>query len=397
MLTDKELIYERYLFSKRKQYNMIHENKCCETCGKFLTEQEFKYIYGSEDDDDILLEAKGKINGYVIYEGTNAGGNYACIATGLFNKSKNVKTGPMVQIFIVNADMHPVEALRTGKNMVQCLDCIHRPATEEEKEKGIKGGSCYVDVGKSVAQVYKAYKRGCYPNICGDNKPQIGDTLEYIKCSENKISEIFGGRKVRFGAYGEPVLIPFRIVDNIAKVSSGHTGYTHQWKQPLFELYKKYFMASVDSPAEYKMAKSKGWRTFRVSTDWDLHEKEMICMNSWQDKTCYECLLCGGNETNIKQDITIKVHGKLKSNFKSSSEALASFGESGDVTDKYDEKDDVNPELTRRIMNLSSSQKLQIKKAEDIEQQEKQEKEKRKEERKKKKEEEKLKNEITIP
>jgi hypothetical protein len=231
-----------------------------------------------------------------------------------------------------------------------------------------------VDVGKSVANVYKAYKKGCYPNICGENKPEFGDVDAYLELGSAKIQEIFGGRKVRFGAYGEPINIPFPMLNMIADAATAHTGYTHQWKNPGLDSYKKYLMASVDSPAEYKMAKSKGWRTFRVSTDWDLHEDEMICMNSWQDKTCAECLLCGGNTTKIKQDIIIKVHGKLKHKFKPSAEALASMGEEGDPTEKYDPKDDVNPEMTERIMSLTPAQKKQIQKAGEQEAKEKQEK-----------------------
>jgi hypothetical protein len=369
---DRDLIFEKYELSKRKYHNLISENKCCETCGKFLSLEEIDIIYG--DDDEVLKEATGKPNGYVIYEGRSHDGNFACIATGLIKESQNVKTGPMVQIFIINADMHPVEAMKQGKNSVQCFDCIHKPATEEERKKGIEGGACYVDVGKSVAQVYKSYKRGCYPNICGDNKPEIGDTESYLKNGFEKIKEIFTGRKIRFGAYGEPVRIPLKMMEMIVNVASAHTGYTHQWKQPLFERYKTYLMASVDTPLEYRLAKNKGWRTFRVSTEWDLHEKEMICMNSWQDKTCAQCLLCCGNSTNVKQDIIIKVHGKLKSKFKPSYEALASMGESGDPTEKYDSADDPNPELTERIMNVSPAQKKQIEKAGEQETRQKKEK-----------------------
>jgi hypothetical protein len=373
MLNDKDLIFEQYKFSKRRQHNLISENKCCETCGVFLSESEIQMAL-ELDEMDIFTEAAGKPNGYVIYEGTNVHGRYACIATGLVKPSANVKTGPMIQIFIINADVHPVEAVRQGKNLVQCYNCIHRPATDEEREKGIEGGSCYVDVGKSVAMVYKTYKKGCYPNICGDNKPEFGDSSSYLKLGADKIEEIFGGRKVRFGAYGEPINIPYPMIDMIAGVSSGHTGYTHQWKNPALAAYNKYLQASVDSPAEYKMAKAKGWRTFRVSTDWDLHEGEMICMNSWQDKTCAECLLCGGNTTKIKQDIIIKVHGKLKHKFKPSAEAIASMGHEGDPTQKYNPEDDVNPEMTERLMSLSPAQKKQVQKADEQEAREKQEK-----------------------
>jgi len=373
MRSDNQLIFEKYLNSSIKKHNLISENKCCESCGKFLTESEIEYVYGS---DDIITEATGKPNGYVIYEGTNVHGRYVCIATGLVRESQNIKTGPMIQIFIINADIHPVEAVKLGQNIVQCYDCIHRPATDEEKEQGKAGGSCYVDVGKSVAQVYKAYKKGCYPNICGENAPEFGDEKSYLERGAENIKKIFGGKKTRFGAYGEPINIPFRLMNMIANASSGHTGYTHQWKNPALQAYKKFCMASVDNPEEYRRAKAMGWRTFRVSTEWNLQENEMICMNSWKDKTCAQCLLCGGGTTGVKQDIIIKVHGKLKFKFKGSSEALASYGESDDPTEKYDPTTDPNPEKTEQHMNLSVSQRKQIQKAgelEDLEKQEKQE------------------------
>ena len=79
---------------------------------------------------------------------------------------------------------------------------------------------------------------------------------------------MFSGRKVRFEAYGEPVLIPLANMTEIARVASGHTRVTsHQWKQPAYAPYRAFVMASCDSPQDYQDAKSAGWRTFRVRTE----------------------------------------------------------------------------------------------------------------------------------
>ena len=91
--------------------------------------------------------------------------------------------------------------------------------------------------------------------------------------------------------------------------SVGHTGYTHQWKNSAFSQYKQYLMASVDTLDEYKLAKSKGWRTFRISPSWIKKDSgEMPCLNAIDGKTCMECLQCSGNSKQDK-DIYVKVHG----------------------------------------------------------------------------------------
>ena len=385
MLSEEALIYEQYVYSKRRHHNLVSEQKCCLECGNFLTEQEIRSILTEEfddvqDDDDGEMP-KCNMNGYVLYEGTK----YVCIATGIKQPSQNVKTGPMIQIFMIVKDVHPVEAMKTGENVHVCFSCKHRPATDEERAKGIKGGACYVDVAKSVAQVYKTYRKGRYQNICGEKIPEPNDVDSYLKLGSATIEEIFSGRNVRFGAYGEPVLIPHPMVKKIISVASGHTGYTHTWMNPAFDAYKQFFMASADTDQEYEIAKRKGWRTFRVSTSWDMKPNEMICLNSWQNKTCFECLQCNGAGGN-RRDIIIKVHGKSKSNFKGgelqsrdgASVAITKFGEEDDITDVYNPEDDSNPEKTKQQQELSSSQKVQIQKAEDIERKESEEKQQRK-------------------
>ena len=50
--------------------------------------------------------------------------------------SRNPKTGPMVQLWILRADVHPMEAISTGTDSSICGGCKHRGANGRER-------SCY--------------------------------------------------------------------------------------------------------------------------------------------------------------------------------------------------------------------------------------------------------------
>jgi hypothetical protein len=151
--------------------------------------------------------------------------------------------------------------------------------------------------------VWSAYQRGRYPFLA---------MADY--------AQVFQGRKIRFGAYGEPVLIPLDIVAEVARVSEGRTGYTHQWANPSYQAYRAYVMASVDSPQEYAAAKRLGWRTFRVRTaDGTLMPREIICPASDEGQhksTCADCKLCSGTYANDpRKDIAIVIHGSNATKF----------------------------------------------------------------------------------
>jgi hypothetical protein len=229
-------------------------------------------------------------NGYLLHE-TEA---YAVIAT---LESENEKTGNMIQIWILVRGEKPTLALRNGKNHIVCLDCKHQ-GTDSQKR------TCYVNLGQGPRAVWEAYSEGKYP---------------YLPIA--RYSEVFANRAVRFGAYGEPVLIPLPIVRAIVAVSNGHTGYTHQWRKPEFSEYRAYIMASCDSMAEYAMAKQLGWRTFRVRTaDSAVLAREISCPASdemGKRTQCVRCKLCSGStgSNDARKDIVIVVHGSGSKNF----------------------------------------------------------------------------------
>lgn len=293
-MRNKDTLILENLYEKVGKPNQekLTEGTCCHNCGTALTLEECAY----NQKELLLQEQKMKKinrNGVVIYQGNK----FVCIATGLIRASENKKTGPMVQIFIIRSDVNPLEAVRTGKDATVCFNCKHR------------GVSCYVDLSKSVSSVYECFVNGNYPYILKNPEAlKNQDDIDYYL--QNGLWNIFKGKKVRFGAYGDPVRIPFPIVEKIASLASKHTGYTHQWANGAFDAYKKYFMASVDTPVEYLKAKSAGWRTFRVTPDWYAkYANEKACLAAKSGKTCYECLLCGGTSTPTQRDIYIKVHG----------------------------------------------------------------------------------------
>ena len=225
-----------------------------------------------------------KPSGYIIYEGKSElnGGNIVAIVT---MSSKNIKTGNMASMWILNADIPPTKASKQGEDASVCGDCKHR---------AVNNGACYVTLHHAPLQVYKSYKRGNYP-IAND-------------------MTIFEGMKVRFGAYGDPSAIPTQILASIKAVVKNNTSYTHQWKQGN-KILKQVSMASVDSIAEQKQAVSEGWRTFRVTSDLsDKLPNEIVCPNTTKAIQCADCGLCSGTSSKAR-NIVIEVHGAKKKKF----------------------------------------------------------------------------------
>jgi hypothetical protein len=223
---------------------------------------------------------KTKANGFVLYEDNTI----VVIATGVYRKSTNRKTGSMIQVYILHRHIHPIEAIRTGADAAVCLDCIHRGTA------GYQERSCYVDM-KGVASVWRAYQRGRYP---------------YLPMAE--YGRVFKDRAVRLGTYGEPALIPLEIVRAIVVLSERHSGYTHQWGRIDGE-FMQFLMASVDRPGDATVAHGLGYRTFRVNPgEYPVAAGEVICPSESRDRNCVDCRLCNGATSGAKS-VMISVHG----------------------------------------------------------------------------------------
>jgi hypothetical protein len=239
-----------------------------------------------------------KASGYVLYEDPNV----VVIAT---LETENPKTGNMIQLWILPRDISPLDAVRTGNDDIVCFDCKHRGTVQfgPNGESVVTGRTCYVKVFQAPLAVWNAFQRGKYPTL---------DSRDY--------KFVFSGRKVRFGAYGEPVLIPLAIMRAIARVSDGWTGYTHQWHRYEYRAYRSYLMASCDSEGDRITARANGWRTFRVRTATDaLMRGEIACPASDEMNhrtTCERCNLCdGARASDGRKDIAIIVHGSSAAKF----------------------------------------------------------------------------------
>ena len=219
-------------------------------------------------------------NGLVLFETADV----VCIATGCKASSANAKTGGMIQVWFLYKHCNPVEAQRRGLDKSVCFNCKHR------------NGTCYVNLGQAPLAVWNCWNRGGYAQWDGD-------------------TSIFEGRIVRFGAYGEPVLMPYHMMKRIADAAAGWTGYTHLWKR--YMARRRWRMASVDCPTEAAQARQRGWRTFRVTQTPSPMVNEITCPSSAEagnKVTCERCLLCAGTSKPTK-DIAIAVHGSGKNNF----------------------------------------------------------------------------------
>jgi len=90
-----------------------------------------------------------------------------------------------------------------GLDSIICGNCRLRGGNGRKR-------SCYVVYGQAPQSIWRKYQRGGYAFLPVD-----------------QYADVFSGRVVRFGSYGDPALIPLDIVRGIASVSAGWTGYTH--------------------------------------------------------------------------------------------------------------------------------------------------------------------------
>lgn len=231
-------------------------------------------------------------NGMIVYEGPSTidGQPIVVILTGLASSSANGKTGDLVQSFVIRADVAPHDALKTGDDASVCGLCPHRPLIVKMLAKvGITSSPCYVNVGKSVLSVYRAYRRGSYPRA--SSVAQVAAALQ--------------GRRLRLGTYGDPAAAPIELWQALTSLSAGHVGYTHQWQSVGFDVnaWAPLVMASADTVDEAAQAAALGMRYFRVSIGVDRQPLEVSCPASAEagrKAQCSDCMLCGGTSKNAR-------------------------------------------------------------------------------------------------
>lgn len=227
-------------------------------------------------DSCILWEGKSSIDDSPII----------CILTGLLKNSSNPKTGGLIQSWIIQKDILPLDAAKQGTDTGVCGNCPLKPTNSN---------ICYVNL-LGVNNIWRKYVKGGY-------QPITQEQIEVIKALKVGL---------RMGSYGDPAAMPIAAWQNfITATNARSVGYTHQWRD-CDQQYSSLLMASVSSFDQVLEAQSMGWRTFRIFSPENpgLIPNEIICLNKQSPQIqCKDCNLCNGANGDIKPNIAIPVHG----------------------------------------------------------------------------------------
>jgi len=240
-----------------------------------------------------------KPKGHIIYEGPSLIDSKPIIVVAT-QQSNNLKTGNMIQTYILRADMDPISANKSGEDYSICGSCDMRgEPTDDPGAMSAKKRACYVVLKRDPLAVWKGIQNGIYPHVRG----------------HENIADLAYSRMVRLGAYGDPAAVPVYIWESLISKAKGHTGYSHHAKMthPLSEFRSDLYMYSADTEKEASVLWEKGIRTFRlVKSMKDIHpKKEILCPAhelAGRRTACVNCGLCGGSKVEAKNIANI-LHG----------------------------------------------------------------------------------------
>lgn len=225
----------------------------------------------------------------------------------LRSASANGKTGGMVQTWILVDGAEPLDVLMSGGDAAICGTCPHRgPASGGS-------GACYVNVGQAPNSTYRAYRRDG-SRVVGRRKDgsHPDDSVPFDV-------EVFRGRVVRFGSYGDPAAVPVEVWEAIRAVARDVTGYTHAWRSasPRFAAFA---MASADTVEEGREARRAGYRSFIVRGVGDPKPRGAVTCPASAEAghrtVCASCLKCSGTGSGRRGDVTIVAHGSSARKFR---------------------------------------------------------------------------------
>jgi hypothetical protein len=220
-----------------------------------------------------------RLNTVVVWQGKSRidGKPLVVFVTGL-QGSNNGKTGPMLQSYILRADLPPMAARATGEDVSICGGCPHR------------GTTCYVRVYHAPRGIWNAWKAGNIPTV-----------------SMDELSELSRGSMVRLGSYGDPAAVPLKVWDAYTRHAEGWTGYTHQYGSPKLRDVLKYCQVSADSVAQAEEAHRAGIGSFRVRPVGGAKLPfEMDCPAPTHGVQCVDCKACSGA---TGRNVSIDAHG----------------------------------------------------------------------------------------
>ena len=236
-----------------------------------------------------------KYTSYEFWRGVGLdGAPVVAFAVGLKSKSVNRKTGAMVQVYIVRADMSPLDASRLGLDRSVCGDCDLRWFTWRIRklETGETRAKCYVNVGW-LTVMWNSWAAGKMPRI---SPAELGDIIDE------------SGMPVRQGAYGDPAVLPAAVWEQLDRGRG--TSYSHQWRNANVQ---RFAMASVTTLEEASEARALGYRTYRVDLEEvGAQEGEIMCPHESRGVSCADCGLCNGQRGAGSKNIVIHPMGKFK-------------------------------------------------------------------------------------
>jgi hypothetical protein len=238
--------------------------------------------------------------GVILYSGPSAidGQPIVVIATGFRRKSKNTKTGRMIQTWILRRDVAPHVAIHSGADRSVCGSCPLRGVIERSgRKRRNRRRACYVRIAQAPLGVWRAYHRGRY---------EVFDAKRHLP--------LFSGAVLRLGSYGDPAAAPYAIWSRLARVAKKRTGYTHQWREPRFWRFRKLVMASCETVQDAQTARDRGWRTFRTMQPGEACDAQEIHCPASKEMgariTCDRCGACNGADSNpARRSVAIWAHG----------------------------------------------------------------------------------------
>lgn len=262
----------------------------------------------------MRVKGNKRPTGYVIYRGPSLLDGAPIAAVVLVGRSSNVKTGAMLQTYILRTDRSPLDAVRTGADVSICGICKLRGTAVAPFVGMPSDRVCYVNLGQGPRAVYAGLQRAIYP-----------DAADYLSDHRIALRDAVRGRLVRLGTYGDPAAVPAQIWERLLTGSAGRTGYTHQWRNPALSTEQRdrigrLCMASADSADDATAARACGYRPFRVRTAAEpIGTREFICPASAEAgkrETCATCTACDGAERGAgKASPVIIAHGSLARRF----------------------------------------------------------------------------------
>lgn len=185
----------------------------------------------------------------------------------------NSKTGDGVQIFLI--PWRWIETGEIGDDAANCGDCPFAG-----------GNGCYVRKGTANWGLHSKVR-------------SLARRYKFGRLFINEAEDVIGicrGKYVRFGAYGEAVLLGESLVRKIVAVCDGWTGYTHQIKR--YPWASEFFMVSSE-----RAYQGVGREFLVIDRDQPAPDKGIMCPASKEaghKLTCRKCLLCRGTSTGAK-------------------------------------------------------------------------------------------------